>query len=647
MAKRDGFKVGIGKLANGTPHFDLWCEWYAPWLVEAAEKYGAPYLRHVYGGDLVAADGTISKALPHYPYRVVDELEYLRGLGWRGGLAITECGLDGGYGRADWSRFHFQVTKFEQALRPYADNVIGFCWWECGQTNWDANYTEYLKQMEGYMIQNSLPKWEMKTAVEPPPVTGTTAQKIFTMSQSWAFPVNEDAALQKIALTDGYTPSGQELWYLVDGVKYAMQPFYKVGSTNDKRSYYATVGDWGNVKWTDGTDSTYIIPIAHLSQNGSTANQRTNDCGAAAVAMVVRGLTDKNPTVDDVAIKYQSPANTYMNFTQVDAALNGYGVDGTDKRPFYTQGIEAAIRDGLPVIALVKYPSLPVKFSTFQGCHFIVIYGLGIGVFLYRDPLQPEGDSLEASLSLGITPEELTRAMYDVQIDGNLPAHGMTCAVKAPPVEPPPVGQTYNTSSFLVPDPRSFVVVDRGAAGGENISHVFTADRMVRVKNGQQAEWYSKDGLIRYRDTSPADDNSDTSKPPVPCLYVQYTHGTPGGWIAPEVCEVGKTYTFFSDVQFKRKSDCKNLAYRSGYTVPSTFKLVEVKKNYTFSNGVTVDELYVTIQTGELQLYCKKDGVMRGWCGGGAEQPGNKWTAMPIEFYLDRKLQALPPEYCS
>ena len=49
LAQRDGFKCVIGKLANGTPHFDLWQEWYAPWIVEAFEDYGALYGRHVSG----------------------------------------------------------------------------------------------------------------------------------------------------------------------------------------------------------------------------------------------------------------------------------------------------------------------------------------------------------------------------------------------------------------------------------------------------------------------------------------------------------------------------------------------------------------------------------------------------------------------
>lgn len=208
--------------------------------------------------------------------------------------------------------------------------------------------------------------------------------------------------------------------------------------------------------------------------------------------------------------------------------------------------------------------------------------------------------------------------------------------------EPPPTGETYNTADFMIPDPRSWVVVDRGAAGGEDIWHLFKDGEMVRVKNRTQGEWYTADGLTRIRDTSPQDDPTFGA-----CLYLQHTNGRPGGQIAPSICQVGVTYEYSSDVQFKRKIDCQNLDYRSG-NGRSSFQLREVIENHTFPNGVTVDRLFVTVQTGEIQLYAIKDGVKRGWCGGGAEQAGNVWAAMPREFHLDRAIpQEMPPTYCS
>jgi hypothetical protein len=168
---------------------------------------------------------------------------------------------------------------------------------------------------------------------------------------------------------------------------------------------------------------------------------------------------------------------------------------------------------------------------------------------------------------------------------------------------------------------------------------------MIRVKNRTQGEWYSPNGLFRYRDTSPQDDPDHG-----PCLYLQYSDGSqivPGGQIAPFTCEVGKTYEYYSWVQFKSKDGCQDLDYRSGFA-RSTFRLDAVHENYTFANGVTVDTLYETTQTGEKQLYAIVDGVVRGWCGGGSVQAGNVWGAMPREFHLERAIpQEIPNTYCS
>ena len=123
----------------------------------------------------------------------------------------------------------------------------------------------YIAPLTDYQLQNEFDMGEQPAmtylgtlpgdAPTPPviPNDGTTAEKIYNISQEWAFPVNEDAALQAAALADGFTPSGAEQWKVVDGKKYAMQPFYKIGTTNKKRSYYAIIGNWQNVMWTDGT----------------------------------------------------------------------------------------------------------------------------------------------------------------------------------------------------------------------------------------------------------------------------------------------------------------------------------------------------------------------------------------------------------
>lgn len=153
-----GRKCCVMNLAGGTPgDFELWKTIVAPFVVEAWDTWGHIYGRHCYADKFVDSNGNI---MPGQPQRVIAELEYLQSIGYGGGVVLTECGLDGGYGVADISRFTYQVQAWEAALRPYANTLIGFCWWECGASGFQADYTEHLKTLVPYMNNSYLGRWE-------------------------------------------------------------------------------------------------------------------------------------------------------------------------------------------------------------------------------------------------------------------------------------------------------------------------------------------------------------------------------------------------------------------------------------------------------------------------------------------------------
>lgn len=165
-AGADGRKCCIMNLAGGTPgDFELWKTIVAPFVVEAWDTWGHIYGRHCYADKFVNDDGSV---VPGQPQRVIAELEYLRSIGYTGGMVLTECGLDGGYGVADLARFTYQVQAWEAALRPYADILIGFCWWECGASGFQADYTEHLKTLVPYMNNSYLGRWEPAETTQPP-----------------------------------------------------------------------------------------------------------------------------------------------------------------------------------------------------------------------------------------------------------------------------------------------------------------------------------------------------------------------------------------------------------------------------------------------------------------------------------------------
>ena len=206
-----------------------------------------------------------------------------------------------------------------------------------------------------------------------------------------------------------------------------------------------------------------------------------------------------------------------------------------------------------------------------------------------------------------------------------------------PPTLPPP--DTYSTS-FMRGEPGIWRVIRRADGSGEDVWELpLTGIQDVRVKNQTEGEWYEyrSDGVYRLRDTSPANDSQGNER-----LYTL----SPGK-IAPGEATVGVVYAYTNEVQFWRKSDCEPLGENSG-TAVSTFCLKGVVQNYTFpETGVTVDWLYVTEQTNEIQLYAITDGRVIGWCGGGAEQENNVWSGQLAEIHYDRQIPATPPEgYC-
>jgi len=160
QANADGIKCCVLNLAGGSPgDFEIWKEICAPFIMEAWENGGNIYGRHCYADKFVNADGSI---VPGQPQRVIDELNYLRSIGYGGGMVLTECGMYGGYTVADFTYFEDQLKKWETVLSQHSDIFIGLCWWECGDTDFSADYTEHLKKMVPHMNTSGLTKWEPK-----------------------------------------------------------------------------------------------------------------------------------------------------------------------------------------------------------------------------------------------------------------------------------------------------------------------------------------------------------------------------------------------------------------------------------------------------------------------------------------------------
>ncbi|MEW5988190.1 MAG: M23 family metallopeptidase [Chloroflexota bacterium] len=168
LAEVDGFRLCILNLSGGTPgDIEVWKRVYVP-HIQRAFAGGHIYGRHAYGGDLVTADG---QPFDGNVERPLLEAAYLRSLGLNGGVALTELGLEAGFGFVGVGRFVEQVTGYEALLQQHS-NIIGGCLWTLGDFvtgGLNANWQSAAPDLAEWMAQHPSPRW---TPTAPLPGSG-------------------------------------------------------------------------------------------------------------------------------------------------------------------------------------------------------------------------------------------------------------------------------------------------------------------------------------------------------------------------------------------------------------------------------------------------------------------------------------------
>lgn len=200
LANLDGLKVCVLNLAGGSPgDIEVWKRVCLPFVLEAWAGRNI-YGRHAYGGgDLVNPDGSVIAGNPSRPF---SELGYLRQAGAAGGIAITETGIDGGFGFSGIERFTKQLQGYEKLLRPYPE-FIGACGWTLG--NWsEASWQTALPAMAQYLIDNPTPKWEWPTPIIPPPDPTPIPPPVNYVAVANLLPQNVTAAEVQHVLTQTF-----------------------------------------------------------------------------------------------------------------------------------------------------------------------------------------------------------------------------------------------------------------------------------------------------------------------------------------------------------------------------------------------------------------------------------------------------------
>lgn len=167
LAEADGFKLCVLNLSGGTPaDIEVWKQVYVP-HIQRAFAGGHIYGRHAYGGDLVNSSG---QAFDGNVERPLLEAAHLRSLGLNGGIAITELGLNAGFGFVGDAHFVDQVTRYEALLEQHS-NVIGGCLWTLGDFipgSLNANWQTATLELADWMEQHPSPRWTPPSPTPPP-----------------------------------------------------------------------------------------------------------------------------------------------------------------------------------------------------------------------------------------------------------------------------------------------------------------------------------------------------------------------------------------------------------------------------------------------------------------------------------------------
>ncbi len=219
LANQDGLSVCILNLAGGSPDpIQVWEDEFVPFIREAFEG-GNIYGRHAYEDNW---------------NRVAQEADYLEnaGLGY-GGLAVTEWGFDGGYGQIHNVD---QIKQQDQDYRPYG-NIIGFCIWELGTTEFDANWDHLIPQLDDWMYDNPTPSWQPGT---PP---GNKSRSEFLWDESVkeqiarGIPLNPAAALQQEIAEEDRNVVHREITPVYDGEGYTIQAGERLDGSAPRKVY--------------------------------------------------------------------------------------------------------------------------------------------------------------------------------------------------------------------------------------------------------------------------------------------------------------------------------------------------------------------------------------------------------------------------
>ena len=129
------------------------------------------------------------------------------------------------------------------------------------------------------------------------------------------------------------------------------------------------------------------LDVPWMSQLGDSAGYAPGDCGTAVLASWLNFL-EHDVTVDQVSQATKRPPGFRSTWVgDLVKAASNWDLSLIWSRNKTLLDLYAQIDAGKPVIVLVYYKALPVRFDpNYPYCHWILVTGYGGGKLWYHDP---------------------------------------------------------------------------------------------------------------------------------------------------------------------------------------------------------------------------------------------------------------------
>lgn len=445
IAEANGYKLALYAFSAGNPKNLLkpgtdeiaatkeqcWAE-LLPSL-KRAKAQGHILLLHEYGFDSAATTeapkATLRASAPHLALRHRQiYTNILRPENADCRLVISEASAGVGYkpARASLTKAQYMddIAWYDARLMEayWNDIVIGFCVYQLGGAE---NCLEILPNLAQHIVAHP----PIVTPPPPPPGAESIVETVHLLPQDATLEelmhVHRQHFADKPTVTQSATSAKLAVKRGLPGSKVIV--WRKSGWQGDIVAWLGVPVELREFPWAGAS-----VNVPYLSQLSETAQYAKGDCGAACVGMVLN-TKGRGVTVDDVSKATGKPRGfPNLNNLEMIAVARKLGLELSWRSNFNAQMLEAELKKGNPVIALINYAVLPERVKgdpEYTRGHYVVITGVSANAITYHDPYWPGSAGANIRLSLA----EFDRAWATPNADINYPRQVLTVYSYTPP----------------------------------------------------------------------------------------------------------------------------------------------------------------------------------------------------------------------